>query len=88
MVAAATDVVDVFEVATELVTVAVAVAVEALFDVVAVADPVKAQLHSFESALGLLEQFEAHAGSADVAVTVDWVKVLQNADAVAVLAEM
>jgi hypothetical protein len=35
--------------------------------------------------LGLLEQFEAHDGSPVVAVTVLWVKVAQNAEAVAAL---
>lgn len=39
-------------------------------------------------ALGLLEQLDAHDGRPDVAVTVDLVKVAQNADAVAPLALM
>lgn len=33
--------------------------------------PEKAQVHSLEMALGLLEQYVAHAGRAVVAVTVD-----------------
>lgn len=73
--------------------VALAVDVAAFEDVVVVVDaaaaaPVKAQVHSLEIALGLLEQFEAQAGRPVVAVAVVLVYVAQNADAVATLAEM
>jgi hypothetical protein len=76
--------VEVFEVA--LVT--DVAAFEVLVAVVDAAAPVKAQVHSLEMALGLLEQLEAQAGRPVVAVTVDLVNVAQNADAVALLAEM
>lgn len=56
--------------------------------VVVAAAPEKAQVHSLEMALGLLEQLDAHAGRPVVAVTVDAVKVLQKAEAVALLAVM
>lgn len=38
-------------------------------------------------ALALLEQYEAQVGRAAAAVTADWVKVAQKADAVAALAD-
>lgn len=42
-------------------------------------------VHSAETRLGLLEQLDAHAGSAEVAVTTDWVKVAQKVAAAALL---
>lgn len=78
------DAVEVFE---EALVVDVA-AFEVLVAVVDAAAPVKAQVHSLEMALGLLEQLEAQDGRPVVAVTVDLVKVAQKADAVASLAEM
>ena len=45
------------------------------------------QVHSLEIALGLLEQYVAHDGKSALAVTLDSVKVAQNADAVASLAD-
>lgn len=62
--------------------------VEALVVLVAAAPvPGKRQVHSLEMALGLLEQYEAQVGRPAAAVTADWVKVAQNADAVAALAD-
>lgn len=69
-------VLEVLEVAFEVEEVVVAAAAE------------NAQVHSLDMALGLLEQYDAHDGRLVVAVTVDCVKVLQNADAVALLAVM
>lgn len=55
---------------------------------VAVAPAVNAQVHSLESWLGLLEQFEAQDGRPVVAVTVDLVNVAQKEEAAALLALM
>lgn len=84
LVAVDPDAVDVLDVAVEVVV----AAFEVLVAVVEAAAPVKAQVHSLEMALGLLEQFDAQEGRLVVAVTVDLVKVAQKADAVAVLAEI
>ena len=76
-------------VVTRVVALAVVVAlVVVAWAVVVAAAPVKAHEHSLEIRLGLLLQLEAQAGRAVVAVTVLCVKVLQKAEADALLALM
>lgn len=83
-VAVAAGPVDVVEAGLD---VAVVVLVARVLVVVAAAAE-KAQVHSLEMALGLFEQFEAHGGRPVVAVAEEAVYVLQNAEAVALLAVM